>query len=139
MEGKCCKCDNINPKRQDVMLDPDQVDELKKTPGLSLSVLMPGHNHFTPSHPEPEVPMSFPRGQARKSSKEFQPVDLGKTSGLLDDDISFSSHDSNKDFSIVEVMENLLPVRHGLSLAPIVIITLLALPSQRGINILLVR
>ncbi len=71
LEGKCCKCDNINPKRQDVMLDPDQVDKSKKTPGLLLSVLMPGHNHFTPSPWEPEVPMSFPRGQARKSPKEF--------------------------------------------------------------------
>jgi hypothetical protein len=107
LEGKCCKCDNINPKRQDVMLDPDQVDELKKTPGLSLSVLMPGHNHFTHSHPQPEVPMSFPRGQGRKSPKEFQQVDLGKTSGLLDEDISFLSHDSNEDITIVETKTDL--------------------------------
>jgi len=111
LEGRCSKCENVNPKRQDVMLDPDQVDKLKTNPGLSLSVLMPGNDHFTPSRRESEVRMSFPRGQARKSPKEFEPVDsektsgpvdLGKTSGLLDDDISFSSHDSNKDFSILE-------------------------------------
>ncbi len=125
MEGRCCKCDNINPQRQDVMLDPDKVDKLKTNPGLSLSVLMPGHHHFTPSHREPEVRMSFPRGQARKSPKEFEPVDLektsgpvdlgktsgpvdlGKTSGLSDDDISFLSHDSNKDSSIPEQKNNL--------------------------------
>ena len=49
LEGKCHKCGNINPKRQDVMLNPDQVDELKNTPALSLGALMPGgNNHYTP-------------------------------------------------------------------------------------------
>ena len=111
LEGRCSKCENVNPKRQDVMLDPDQVDKLKTNPGLSWSVLMTVNPHFTPSRRESEVRMSFPRGQARKSPKEFEsvdlgktsgPVDLGKTSGLLDDDISFLSHDSNKDSSILE-------------------------------------
>ena len=102
LEGKCCKCDIINPKCQDVMQDPNQVDELKKTPGLSFDLLMPGHNHFTPSRPQPKVPASFPRGQARKSPEEFQSVDLRKTSGLLDEDISFMSHDLSEDISILE-------------------------------------
>jgi hypothetical protein len=68
---------------------------------------MPGHNACTPSRPQQEVQASFPRGQARKSPKEFQPVDLGKTSGLLDEDISFLSHDSNEEISLPETKTDL--------------------------------
>ena len=40
--GGCTMCGDPRPVRNDVMLDPDQVAQLKETPGLSYDALFPG-------------------------------------------------------------------------------------------------
>ena len=84
LEGKCDMCVNIRPKGQDIMLDPDQLAELKKSPCLSFDTLMVGNTCFHSPSP-PELPASNPRGQVRKSPNFFEEMGWGKMSGLTDD------------------------------------------------------
>ena len=69
--GACVGCGEHSPARNDVMLDPDQVEQVKATPGLSYDTIM--------------------------TENVCPPPSLGpKTSGMTDDDLLASSPESSK-------------------------------------------
>ncbi len=101
--GKCALCGNGRPRRRDVMLDPEQLAELRMTPRLLYDVLTGSVSH----PPSGGLLPSHPRGQARNSPQKFMNVPVGKGRGitseqlgesksgsLLDEDDSVLSHSS---------------------------------------------
>ncbi len=89
LEGRCGMCGDARPSHEHTMLDPDQVAELKKSPGLTIDALM-GIDTIRATAP-PVLPLSSPRGRPRMSPKTFEEIDGGKTTGMSDDSSPTSS------------------------------------------------
>ena len=101
--GKCASCGNGRPGRKDVMLDPEQLAELRTTTGLRYDPLT-GSVSRAPSRVS--APPSYPRGQVRRSPQKFNELHMAKgtdleseqlaeaRSGGLSDADSVSSHSS---------------------------------------------
>ena len=70
--GKCAICGSGRPGRKDIMLDPEQVAELKATPCLSYDSL----TGMVSRPPSGGHPPSYPRGQARHSPQKFKDVSV---------------------------------------------------------------
>ncbi len=100
---KCTLCGNGRPGWKDVMLNPEQLAELRTTPHLMYDPLMGSVSH-PPSHVL--APPSYPRGQVRCSPQKFKELDMAKgcdlesaqlgeaRSGGLSDKDSVLSHSS---------------------------------------------
>jgi hypothetical protein len=101
--GKCALCGNGRPGRKDVMLDPEQLAELRTTPCLVYDPLT-GSVSRPPSRVS--APPSYPRGQVRRSPQKFNELHMAKGCDLeseqlgearsvgLSDEDSVSSHSS---------------------------------------------
>ncbi len=82
LTGKCVLCRDAHPGRKDIILDPEQITELRKTLCLCYDALM--GNVFRP--PSNGLLPSFLQGQARKLPQNFEELRVGKRSGLADED-----------------------------------------------------
>ena len=80
LEGPCQMCQATSPKRNHVMLDPDEQDRLRRTPGLSYTVL----NHLPPStsHMIGKTSGLLPADDSSKKSSSSSSVDLEDGLGL---------------------------------------------------------
>ena len=78
LKGACFVCGDINPVRNDIMLDPDEVVELRANPGLSYDNTLRGNAGPTTSFGQKTTTTSF--GQ--------------KTTGITEDDLLASSPSS---------------------------------------------
>jgi hypothetical protein len=88
--GKCALCGNGRPGRKNVMLNPEQVAELKAIPCLAYGALTGTVSH----HRSGGLPHSYPRGQVRQSPHKFTDVSVSKiggdVSGTADSDVQDS-------------------------------------------------
>ena len=75
--GRCALCGNGRPGRKDVMLDPEQMAELKAVPCLVYDAL----TGTVARHSSGGLPHSFPRGQVRHSPHKFTDVSVSKIGG----------------------------------------------------------
>ena len=103
LEGNCTSCGNGRPGRKDVMLDPEQLAELRTTPCLVYDPLT-GSVFPPPSHAS--APPSYPQGQVCRSPQKFKDLDVAKGCDVepdqlgdarldgLSDEESVSSHSS---------------------------------------------
>ena len=68
--GRCALCGNVQPGRKDVMLDPEQLEELRANPHLTYDPLT-GSVKVSHAISRVSAPASYPRGQVRRSPQKF--------------------------------------------------------------------
>jgi hypothetical protein len=67
-------CGDECPGRKDVMLDPEQLAELERTPLLAYDALMGTTMSMSHRPPSRGLPILYPRGRPRNSPKKFKDI-----------------------------------------------------------------
>ena len=88
--GPCQMCQVRNPVRNHVMLDPDEREELRRTPGLSYQ--QPGSGVAYPP------PSRVGKTSGMSSSDSQDSSSIGSEGGLGNGDLSFSGEEDDYDF-----------------------------------------
>ena len=92
--GNCASCGNGSPGRKDIMLDPEQLAELRTTPSL---VYDPLTGSVFPPLSRASAPPSYPRGQVRRSPQKFKDLDVAKGREVDPDKLEDARSDSLSD------------------------------------------
>ena len=74
LSGSCTMCGDECPGRKDVMLDPEQLSELERTPLLAYDALTGTTKSMSDRPPSRVLPISYPRGRPRNSPQKFQDI-----------------------------------------------------------------
>jgi hypothetical protein len=93
--GPCQMCQVRNPVRNHVMLDPDEREELMRTPGLSYQP--PGPGVAYPSPPPSRVGKTSGMSASDHDSSQDSSL-IGSEGGLGIGDLSFSGEEDDDDF-----------------------------------------